>query len=814
MNPPYRSAGLVFLISLGVYISTLCPSVYYGDSAEWQTVSYIFGLPHNTGYPLYITLGKLFTLLPFKNIAWRVNLMSAFFAALAAAFAYGVLWRLTKDSWVSASGALLFAFTETFWSQAIVAEVYTLNAFFIAAVLYCLLTWKENREIRWLYGAAALYAFSFGNHLTTITLLPALLLFIFLVSPKALFSLHNLVIVSLLVALAASMYIYLPLRSFKKPLFDWPREWSAWTQTKGELYKWKDFHSYVTGGRFKQRMLLLPEHKTKETPEERQTKIIKFFTKKLVNYHSWLRHQYTLLALITAFLGALGMLFTHFRTFLLFTLIALGNLAFSLTYEIVDIYVYYIPSYMMLVFFIAYAVFGIKKFLLIPIGREIKENSSLARALRTVVILGVVALPLTALAANYHDVDMSGENSADELARTFLEGCDENAMVVIGGWSWDSALRYMQYCEGVRGDVNIVWAFRDQWPRTIAKYFAEHPVYTLEEHSYLKGKATTQREELFGNLGTYIEKIPKGKIVVLAADDAVSRNLSAPDVAAIKSLGGKVDLRGKSRYSHALIGVRGAKAGTALEASDKEKVSLWTFFGEDIGKTEISSPAIIWVSSSGIEYRNSGYILVNGRDVSVGGQGYHIVVLNPRSGEVEDSVCFNTYDPPARVRITGLYYEGVYYASKSLGRKGITQYALEEKVIDLSSASARKYLIDGWSKAESWGAWAQGTEAKISFHLKETGDYLITVKYRGPEEINIEPAFRIYLNSQLLAEPSVAAEGSYSLVFDVPEEVLTGQVETLRFKFYPLESKDDKEKKDRGTPNAAIGVETIEITKK
>jgi hypothetical protein len=80
----------------------------------------------------------LFGYLPVGDLAYRVNLMSAFFAALAAVVVYGIVIRLVDDWIAAASAALSFAFSRALWGQAVVAEVYALNAFLIGAVVWLL----------------------------------------------------------------------------------------------------------------------------------------------------------------------------------------------------------------------------------------------------------------------------------------------------------------------------------------------------------------------------------------------------------------------------------------------------------------------------------------------------------------------------------------------------------------------------------------------------------------------------------------------------------------------------------------------------
>ncbi|RLC93667.1 MAG: hypothetical protein DRI77_11675, partial [Chloroflexi bacterium] len=68
---------LLGLTTLALYLRTLLPSVGQADTFEFQVIVPRLGVAHPTGYPLYVLLGKLFTLLPLGNVAWRVNLASA-----------------------------------------------------------------------------------------------------------------------------------------------------------------------------------------------------------------------------------------------------------------------------------------------------------------------------------------------------------------------------------------------------------------------------------------------------------------------------------------------------------------------------------------------------------------------------------------------------------------------------------------------------------------------------------------------------------------------------------------------------------------
>src|SRR5438552_16007378 len=93
----YAPAALgvgVFLCAAALYVRTLAPSVMPGDYAEFQMCAAVLGVPHPTGYPLYVLLGKLFTLLPAGDVAYRVNLSSAIYMAGAAGLTYAIAVRL------------------------------------------------------------------------------------------------------------------------------------------------------------------------------------------------------------------------------------------------------------------------------------------------------------------------------------------------------------------------------------------------------------------------------------------------------------------------------------------------------------------------------------------------------------------------------------------------------------------------------------------------------------------------------------------------------------------------------------------------
>src|ERR1044071_1333021 len=85
---------LVFVLSFGVYLLTLTPTVPFWDSGEFIAVSNILGIPHPPGTPFYVLVGRLATLIPIASIAQRVNALSALASALAVMLTFLTTFKL------------------------------------------------------------------------------------------------------------------------------------------------------------------------------------------------------------------------------------------------------------------------------------------------------------------------------------------------------------------------------------------------------------------------------------------------------------------------------------------------------------------------------------------------------------------------------------------------------------------------------------------------------------------------------------------------------------------------------------------------
>jgi tetratricopeptide (TPR) repeat protein len=214
--------SLSFLLSLGIYLLTLSPTVTAEDSGELITAAYTLGIAHPPGYPLWCLLGKLFTLvIPLGSVAYRVNLLSSVLGSLAVSILSLLALRFTKSFHLSLLGALLYAFSRDFWSQCVIAEIYSLNVLFFLLMIWLLLKFEDLALTRYLYLSASVYGLSLTNHSTMGPLGIIFFGFVFLRNRHLLRD--RVLLLNLLAAflLGFSIVLYLPIRSALDPVMDW-----------------------------------------------------------------------------------------------------------------------------------------------------------------------------------------------------------------------------------------------------------------------------------------------------------------------------------------------------------------------------------------------------------------------------------------------------------------------------------------------------------------------------------------------------------------------------------------------------------------
>jgi hypothetical protein len=249
-------AWIVFALALALYWRMLAPGLLDGDSGEFQTAAWRWGLAHATGYPLYLLLGGVWQRgLALVGIApaTALNALSAVIGALTVALLYRLMlgWLPGADlprRLAALFTAALFAVNPTFWSQNLIAEVYALHALFVVLILqrYQQVEHERARSARSLIALALAIGLALTHHAMTLLLLPPLLLALTLIDRGGWRRGRLLVGMALAGLLPLVLYLYIPLRSGEDA--------SPWLHQRlgaGELTlyepSWQGFVDFVTG---------------------------------------------------------------------------------------------------------------------------------------------------------------------------------------------------------------------------------------------------------------------------------------------------------------------------------------------------------------------------------------------------------------------------------------------------------------------------------------------------------------------------------------------------------------------------------------
>jgi len=475
------------MYALGLYVSSAAPWLtwanYGTDGGDLIAAAMTGGVPHPSGYPTYCLLARLFACLPLGTIARRFNLFSAVCAASAVALfslcAAHVLEQASagkeqarqrsapgSNKYVSAGSSIValgaavaVASAPGLWSQATISEVYTLNALFCMALLYCALRRPTSTSAWGLYGA--LLGLGMGNHLTLVWLAPALVI---LLKPVA--TRRRVIggLVGLLVGL--SIYAYLPLAARSDPPINWgnPRTWQGfWWVVSGQAY-----HSYA---------LSLP---------------LSHLASRLA---AWLRlavEQYTVIGLALAMNGLWAWLEGGRRRWAWSTGLTWGLVTlYALLYDTADSYVYLIPAHLLTALWMAEGA----RSLYATLARTRLERAALPIAAGLLFMIAGWSV-----VRNMPSLDLSHDEEAQRWATEIEQALPADALVITGGDAHTFTLHYVRWVEKRRPDLIIVDGELLWQPWYVAQLPSHYPALSQGPYLTEEPHAETLQELIAANL--------------------------------------------------------------------------------------------------------------------------------------------------------------------------------------------------------------------------------------------------------------------------------------------------------------------------
>ncbi|MBI2908365.1 MAG: DUF2723 domain-containing protein [Chloroflexi bacterium] len=418
---------------------TLAPSITWAnsgaDSGDLATAAYLLGIAHPPGYPAYVLFGKLFTLIiPFAEAAYRVNVMSAFFAALASVLVYFTVLEILPlttsqerrpprhRGLLSATiAALAMAFSPVFWSQATIAEVYTLNASFVAGICYLVVRWRRDGPFWLLTVATFLLGVGVGNHPTLLLIAPGALFL--LLRRRAAIGWGTLASMVASFLLGASVYVLLPLRADDVPSLTWDDPTSL-----------QGFLNTVFAAPYRRYFLTLP---------------LQYLPQRVSALAALLGGQFSWLGLAIGLIGA-GVLWQRERNLTAFTLSPFALTAvYATLYNTVDSYLYLIPGFLIMAVWLGVGAMAAAERLEAAwrgAGSE-KREARVRRPLPAsrFPLLLLLAIPGLSLVTNYATLDLSGDTAARDYAAEVFQLVEPGAIVIADTDAHITSLWYYRY---------------------------------------------------------------------------------------------------------------------------------------------------------------------------------------------------------------------------------------------------------------------------------------------------------------------------------------------------------------------------------
>ncbi len=483
------AAGIVALVALAVYRTTLLPGLGFWDTGEAQTVLPVLGTMHPTGFPALVIIGWLFSVVakPLGQPAFLMNLLAATCAALAAGGVVMVSRRLRVPLPVGVAAGIGFALTPVVWHISGAIDAHALHILLVVALTLALLRWQalvdgrrdrpddavyRRQGDRAIVLAAAVYGVAAANHALALILAPSIVLFVLAVEPRVLLRPRLIAAAAgTAIGVAAVLYLELPLRAglLRAPLvYAHPDTWQGfWDVVLARQFQ-GDVHGQLS-----------------DLPAKANA----------------------LLALATAQLGPLvalvpvALVVTAVRNprYALFSgTAALVTVTFAGSYVNADITRYYLGpvffAWTWLMVFAGAVADAVAGRAGDGLAARPEPTTTRPRRLRgglpvaIAVVLGAALLvPAAAdLGARWHAADQSGDTAAAQWLDEAFGAMDANA-VVISWWSYSTPMWYGEDVEGRRTDItiiddsNAVWDHLGSPSQIIDRYLGARPVYVIRQ---------------------------------------------------------------------------------------------------------------------------------------------------------------------------------------------------------------------------------------------------------------------------------------------------------------------------------------------
>lgn len=413
-------ATAVGVVSLAVYVRTMCRTIYVGDSGELAAAVHVLGIPHPPGYPLYVLLGKLFSVLvPAGRPALRLNLFSAVCASASSVFLFLTLVDLGVGACAAAGAALGWAFSASLWSQSGIARVYALGAMLSTLTTWMACKWYlEPSQTHWLLAAAFAVGLGLANHTVAGAHVPAVVGLVAIREPRLLLDpLLWLQVIACGLPGVLLYFTWIPLRARSAPPVNW-----------GNIRSLAGLRRFLARKEYWQ-------HRWVRSPAQ-LAKVILFYTRRVRREFGFVGAAAIVVGvpIISTNAPALAVMCG-----ILVGLTALSMIAHARREDIFHWTRYMITAWLALCIPLAFG----WQWMLGAFPNPLRPYMAFLPA-------------LVVLAGQFRRQDLSQHRYADEYSRRILEHLPENATLIAQDDNVVFPLMYLKYAEGLRPDVRLL----------------------------------------------------------------------------------------------------------------------------------------------------------------------------------------------------------------------------------------------------------------------------------------------------------------------------------------------------------------------
>ena len=516
-------------IALAAYLRTLAPGLTADlDSPLFQFIGRVLGVAHNPGYPLYTLLTWPIAQVPIGELAWRINVFSAAMGAAATGLVFLAARQLATRPIVSAAAALGFAAGATVWSQAVIAEVYTLHAALVAGLLAAAFTWSRSRRPAHFYAALGCLAAGLGHHTTILAFAPGLALQALFVDRRFALRARTLATSAAILALGILPYALILVRS---------RDPEAYVESRATTLD--GLVHVVLGQQFQDRLL-------------RDGWIERASAQALVLFQQVFVADLTWPGLALASVGAVWLLWRRPGDALLMASGAGVVTVFAAGYAVPDAPVFVIPALLCLWLF---AAAGLEQVFRAASRLQPAPTAALAQA-----AIGVAAIALPVWLAWHHAarVDRSGDRQDALQVERLFDVLPARSAIVSGDFIADRMLQYERRGRDLPRARDVAIAPRNAAALRALLAAETHVVAFPPAVDRLRFEgldfSATPVALLDGPVAALIARLPRGAVVALAVPAEHAARFAPTLEPARRRLGAGVSADGRDAV---LVGVVG-----------------------------------------------------------------------------------------------------------------------------------------------------------------------------------------------------------------------------------------------------------------